>query len=80
MILISILLAVLIYTKSGWIGEHLSPMLGGVIGWIKYIIPIGIFSIAINVACEKDKQYTTSKLLQYLILFYFSCNAIYLLT
>ena len=68
LILLSVLSAILIYVKSGYIGEHLSPMLGGIIGWIKYIIPIGIFSIAINVACEKDKQYMTTKLTQYFIL------------
>ena len=32
----SLLLAVLIYVQSGYIGEHLSPMLGGLMGWIKY--------------------------------------------
>ena len=68
LLLLSVLSAILIYVQSGYIGEHLSPMLGGIIGWIKYIIPIGLFSIAINVACEKDKQYTTSKLMQYLVL------------
>ena len=68
LLLLSILSAILIYVKSGYIGEHLSPMLGGIIGWIKYIIPIGIFSIAINVACEKDKQYITTKLMQYFVL------------
>ena len=51
--------------QSGYIGENLSPILGGVIGWIKYIIPIGIFLVAINVACDKDRQYLSSKLLQY---------------
>ena len=46
--LISILLAILIYTKSGYIGEHLSPILGGIMGAIKYIIPIGTFLILEN--------------------------------
>lgn len=64
MILISILLAVLIYNKSGYIGEHLSPMLGGIMGVIKYIIPIGTFFIAIYMTCQ-DKDYLFSKLIQY---------------
>ena len=68
LLLLSILSTILIYVQSGYIGEHLSPMLGGIIGWIKYIIPFGIFLIAINIACEKDKQYITSKLMQYLVL------------
>ena len=64
MLLISILLAILIYTKSGYIGEHLSPILGGVMGAIKYIIPVGTFLIAIYMTTE-DKDYLISKLVQY---------------
>ena len=74
LIVVSILLGVLIYTKSGYIGEVLSPTLGGVIGWIKYIIPIGIFLIAIYLACDK-KNYASSKLVQY-ILFLLCISAI----
>ena len=66
MFLISILLAILIYTKSGYIGEHLSPILGGIMGAIKYIIPIGTFLIAIYMTTE-DKDYLFSKLIQYAI-------------
>ena len=66
MILISVLLAILIYTKSGYIGEHLSPILGGIMGSIKYIIPIGTFLIAIYMTTE-DKEYLISKLIQYAI-------------
>ena len=64
MIVISILLAVLIYTESGYIGENLSPILGGVCGIMKYIIPIGTFGVAIYLACD-DKKYINYKLLQY---------------
>ena len=65
MIVISILLGVLIYMQSGFIGEHLSPMLGGIMGIIKYIVPIGILAIAIYLACNKGKSYPSTKLLQY---------------
>ncbi len=64
MIIISILLVVLIYTSSGYIGKTLSPLLGGVMGWMKYILPIGTFAIAINLACEK-KDTLSPKLIQY---------------
>ena len=64
LVLASILLAILIYTKSGYIGEHLSPILGGIMGVIKYIIPIGTFLIAIYMTTE-DKDYLVSKLIQY---------------
>lgn len=64
MIIISILLVVLIYTNSGYIGKTLSPILGGIMGWMKYILPIGTFIIAINLACEK-KETLSPKLVQY---------------
>ena len=66
-IIASILLGVLIYTNSGFLGERLSPVLGGVMGFIKYIIPIGIFAIGINLACNKSKDYLVTKLIQYCV-------------
>lgn len=68
LIVVSILLAVLIYTKSGYIGETLSPILGGIMGFIKYIIPIGTFAIAIFLACNEDKENFMGKILQYAVL------------
>jgi len=35
-------------------------------GWIKYLLPIGIFAIAIYIACD-EKEYLISKLIQYSI-------------
>ena len=63
LIILSILMAVLIYGKTGYVGEHLSPMLGGVIGWIKFLIPIGIFVIGIAMACDK-KDFISTKLFE----------------
>ena len=54
LILISIVLAVLIYTRSGYIGKNLSPALGGIFGYIKYFIPVFLFLGAINTLREKD--------------------------
>ena len=67
LIVLSILLAILIYTKAGYIGETLSPILGGIMGWIKYIIPIGTFAIAIFLACDEDKDNFMKKILQYAV-------------
>ena len=67
LILLSILLAVLIYGKSGVIGIKLNEILGGMMGIIRYVLPIGIFAIGIKLACE-DNEYLTSKLIQYTIL------------
>ena len=66
MIITSLLLCVLIYTKSGWMGEHLSPTLGGIMGWIKYIIPIGTLAMAIKIATD-DKEYLSKKIINYII-------------
>ena len=63
---ISILLFVLIYTKSGYLGEHLAPMLGGIMGFIKYIIPIGTILIAIYMT-HNEKEYMYAKLIQYAV-------------
>ena len=67
LIISSILLGVLIYTKSGYIGEILSPILSGIMGWIKYIIPVGTFAIAIFLACDEDKENFITKIMQYAV-------------
>ena len=59
MIILSILLFIIIYSNSGVLGEVLSPVLGGMVGFIKYIIPIGTFFIAIAMVKE-DKDYLFS--------------------
>lgn len=63
-ITLSILLAVLIYTKSGVIGVKLNEILGGMLGIMQYILPIGIFVIAIKLASE-EREDLTAKLIQY---------------
>lgn len=67
LIIVSILLAVLIYTKSGVIGAKLNEILGGMVGIVQYILPIGIFVIAIKLASEGSEE-LTPKLIQYGIL------------
>ena len=64
MIIVSILLGILIYSKSGAIGRIISPILGGLMGPIKYIIPVGIFIIAIYITYQ-DREYLFSKLIQF---------------
>ena len=64
LIVISILLAVLIYSEAGYIGQHLSPILGGLLGFIKYILPVALFVLAISIACNR-KDYAITKILQY---------------
>ena len=66
-IVISILLAVLICldSEAGNVGQAISSFLGGMMGWLKYILPFGMIVIAINLAC-KGKGYLSSKITQYL--------------
>ena len=67
LIVISILLGVLIYAKSGVMGVKLNEILGGMMGIIKYVLPIGIFAMAIKMAIDDD-EYLSSKLAQCTIL------------
>ena len=66
LIILSVLLMVLIYGKSGVVGIKLNEILGGMMGIIKYVLPIGIFAVAIKLACA-DNEYISSKLMQYTI-------------
>lgn len=68
LIVLSILLAVLIYTKSGYLGQTLSPALGGIFGYIKYLIPIGLFAFSLYIAYEKDTKYYMPKIVMFLVI------------
>ncbi len=59
-----LLSGVLIYFKSGYIGQMLNNFLGGIFGITQYIIPIGIIALSIKLIHNK-KDYITSKLMQY---------------
>ena len=60
---LTILLFILIYGESGALGEILSPALGGIIGWIKYLLPFGTAAAAIAIA-KNDDNYMFSKIFQ----------------
>ena len=62
MVVCGILLFLLIYAEAGSIGNVISPILGGVIGKIKYVIPIGFFVIGINIMKRREKYNLSSKL------------------
>ena len=69
LIILAILLSVLIYGKAGVVGIKLNEVLGGMIGIIKYILPIGLFAIGIKIAVD-DEEFMTSKLIQIAILLF----------
>ena len=64
LIVLSILLAVLIYTKSGTVGIKLNEILGGIMGIMQYVLPVGGIAIAIKLASD-GREEITSKLVQY---------------
>ena len=70
-IIFSILLTVLIYTESGYVGMVLSDFFGGMFGIIKYVVPIGAFAVAIKMACKDDDGYISSRIFQYTLLLIF---------
>lgn len=63
LIISSIISAILIYGNQGDIGHTLNSFFGGIIGWIKYLVPVALFLMAIYLVCE-DKDYMTKKFLQ----------------
>ncbi len=67
-IVFSVLLAVLLYTNSGPLGQKLNEILGGLMGILRYILPVGSFAIAIKIACVDEEDYITKKLVQYSVL------------
>ena len=64
MIIASILLTILIYTESGTVGKALGPFLGGIMGYIKYILPIGVFVMALYIAYQGENTWS-KKILQF---------------
>ena len=75
MVIFSVLLGVLIYNQSGIMGQQISSILSGVTRFIKYIVPIGTFLIAIYKLCNK-KEDAYIKLFQYALLL--ACVAIFM--
>ena len=73
MFVIALLSGVLIFFKSGAVGQTLSGVLGGIFGIAKYIIPFGCFAIAIKLIYN-DKDYLVSKLIQYAIIICCICT------
>lgn len=67
-IIFSVLLAVLLYANSGIVGKTLNEVLGGVIGILRYVLPIGSFALAIKIACNDEENGVTRVLLEYVIL------------
>ncbi len=56
--ILGIIFSISIYGNSGMLHEKLSPILGGIFGPVKYLIPIGIFILALVFARDQRKNNT----------------------
>ena len=65
-LMLGILLLVLIYAETGALGEIISPALGGLVGVIKYVIPLGFIGMSISLL-KSSKAYVGSKICQYVV-------------
>lgn len=72
-IIFSLLLAVLIYGKTGSFGRGLSTTLGGIMGWIKYLVPIGTFIVGI-ILTKEQKEFVIPKLVQFMVIILCICG------
>ena len=72
-IILSIVIGAFVYTRSGYVGEGLSDVLGGMMGWLKYIFPVGLLAVSIKAAEDKLESLTV-KLSQYAL--FLICTAI----
>lgn len=77
-IIFSLLLAVLIYGQTGAIGKGLSKTLGGLMGWIKYLVPIGTFIVGI-VLTKEQKEFVVPKLVQFMVIILCICGVMSLI-
>lgn len=74
----SVISAIIIYLKTGYIGEVISPIIGGILGPVKYVLPVGIFFLAIATAKEEKKSYT-SRIIQFLLIITILCSLLTIL-
>ena len=78
LLIISVISAIIIYLKTGYIGEVISPVIGGVVGYIKYFIPIGLFLLALVTVKEEKKPYTT-RIIQFILIIMILCSLLTIL-
>ena len=55
LIIFSVLLGVLIFSESGLLGKGISTILGGLMSWVKYILPVGIFILGVYLIFNKSE-------------------------
>lgn len=76
-LIIAILFSVIIYGKSGFLHKRFSPILGGILGPIKYFFPIGIFYLTFSNIKEKEPISPRVKIFMIVIILICSLLTIY---
>ena len=55
LIICSLLLGFLIFSESGLLGQGISTILGGLMSWVKYILPVGIFILGVYLIFNRNE-------------------------
>ena len=74
LIILTILMFILIYGEQGSIGQSLSPALGGMMGMVKYVLPVALLGLTISIIKAKDN--ISSKFIEWVVLFACICGAL----
>ena len=74
-IIMAILSFIVLFGNKGVMGKVLNPVMGGVIGSVKYIIPFVFISMAISLV-KSNREYAGSRVFEYLILIACICSVL----
>ena len=72
-LIFAILSFVILFGNKGAMGRVMNPILGGIIGSVKYVIPFVFISMAISIV-KDEREYAGSKLVQYIFLIGCICS------
>ena len=72
-LIFAILSFVILFGNKGAMGRFMNPILGGIIGSVKYVIPFVFISMAISIV-KDEREYAGSKLVQYIFLIGCICS------
>ena len=72
-LILAILSFIILFGNKGVMGKVMNPIMGGLIGSVKYIVPFAFISMAISLV-KDDREYAGSKLVQYIFLIGCICS------
>ena len=72
-IIMAILSFIVLFGNKGAMGRVMNPIMGGIVGAVKYITPFVFISMAISIV-KDDREYVGSKVFQYMLLIACICS------